>query len=111
MKSYIELWKAKDAWTNLPKEDRGNYLSKLAPSIQYFAEKGVEIVSWGLIEENTFNKADYDFFAIWNMPNEEIVKEFEVLIEGTGWYNYFEQINACGKVTTPDEVIGKLIEM
>ena len=111
MKSYIELWKAKAAWLDLSKEERGNFLSQLGPHIQNLANNGVEIISWGVNEDTTFNKAPYDFFAIWNMPNDEMVKEFENLVEGAGWYNYFEQVNACGVATTPKEVIGKLINI
>ena len=111
MKSYIELWKAKAAWLNLSKEERGSFLSQLGPHIQDLAKKGVEIVSWGVNEDTTSHRAAYDFFAIWNMPDDEIVKEFENIVEGAGWYTYFEQVNACGLATTPQEVIGKLIEL
>jgi len=111
MKNYIELWKAKDSWKSLSREERGNYLSLLGPHIQNFIENGVEIVSWGVNEDITFQRVEYDFFAIWNIPNSKIVEEFEKLVEEAGWYNYFEQVNACGTATSPDEVLGKLIEM
>ncbi|WKN42931.1 DUF6616 family protein [Tunicatimonas pelagia] len=111
MKSYVELWKVKESWKSLSKEERANYLSKLAPAIQHFAEKGVEVVGWGENDEETSKKADYDYFAIWNFPNDELVMEFENLVEEAGWYNYFEQVNICGKPTSPEEILGKLVEI
>jgi hypothetical protein len=39
------------------------------------------------------------------------VEQFEKLVEGSGWYNYFEQVNLSGMATTPDEIIGQLITM
>ena len=111
MKNYIELWKVKKSWRNLPKKERADYLSKLAPAIQHFADNGVKVLSWGENDKETFKKAAYDYFAIWSFPNDELVKEFENLIDGAGWYEYFEQVNVCGDATSPEEIIGKLIEI
>ena len=45
MITYIELWKAKQAWTDLSKEEKGNYMAALGPAIQQLLESGVQIVS------------------------------------------------------------------
>lgn len=111
MITYIELWKAKQAWTDLPTEERGAYMTALGPAIQQLMENGTEIVSWGKNNDATFNKADYDFFAVWTFPTEEAAKSFETMVEGAGWYNYFDQVNAMGNTSTPQDVIGQLIAM
>jgi len=111
MKCFIELWSAKDSWKQMSKEERGNYLTQIGPALQGLLEKGVEIVSWGENEKETTHRADYDFFAIWKFPTVEMKKEFEALIEAAGWYNYFHQENVSGISTTPDAIIGKMIEM
>jgi hypothetical protein len=111
MITYIELWKAKQAWTDLSKEERANYMTALGPAIQQLLENGVQIVSWGASDSSTFRRADFDFFAVWTFPSEESARNFETLIEGAGWYNYFDQVNAMGKVRSPQEVIGKMIEL
>ena len=43
MITYIELWKAKQAWIVLSKEERGNYMTALEPAIQHLMENGVQI--------------------------------------------------------------------
>ena len=109
MITYIELWKSKQAWIEMSKEEKGNYLSALGPAIQQLMDDGVQIVSWGKNEASTFERANYDYFAVWTFPTIENAKKFEQLVEGAGWYNYFEQVNAMGNATTPEEVIGEMI--
>ncbi|MBY0434004.1 MAG: hypothetical protein K2U26_07840 [Cyclobacteriaceae bacterium] len=109
MKTYIELWKAKDTWRNLSKEDRANYLGQLAPAIQQLVSSGVEIVAWGENDSSTFKRAEYDFFGIWKFPTPEAVQLFEKMVEGAGWYAYFDQVNLHGDNTSPQHVLSKMI--
>ena len=111
MITYIELWKAKQAWINLSKEERGAYMTALGPAIQQLTEAGVQIISWGVNDASTFSKAGYDYFAVWSFPTEEGAKGFEKIVEGAGWYNYFDQVNLMGTAVSPQEVIGKMIEL
>ena len=111
MITYIEFWKTKQAWTDSTKEERGNYLTALGPAIQQLLDEGVQIISWGKNETSTFNRADYDYFAVWNFPTAESAQNFEHLVEASGWYNYFEQINAMGNSTSPQEVMGDMINL
>lgn len=111
MITYIELWKAKQAWFDLSKEERGNYMGALGPAIQQLMENGVQIVSWGANEAATFSRGDYDYFAVWTFPNADAAQNFEKLVEGAGWYNFFDQINVMGKAQSPNEIIGNLIEL
>lgn len=111
MITYVELWKAKQAWLDLSTEDRVNYMTALGPAIQQLIESGVQIVSWGYNEKTTTNRADYDFFGVWTFPSAESAQAFEKLVEGAGWYNYFDQVNVMGNATGPQEVIGMMIGM
>ena len=111
MKCFIETWKARDAWMNLSKEERGNYLSQMGPGIQTMVEKGAEMVNWGVNENSTTHRANYDFFAVWRLPSQEMVEKFEEMVDKAGWYDYFEQVNISGEATTPEEVVGKLLEL
>jgi hypothetical protein len=109
MITYIELWKSKKTWNDMSKEEKGNYLTALGPAIQQLLESGVQIVSWGKNESSTYSKADYDYFAVWTFPSLEMVQKFEQMVEGAGWYNYFDQVNAMGNATSPQEVMGEMI--
>ena len=74
-------------------------------------ESGAKVISWGVNENRTSQKADYDYFAIWSFPDQASIENFEKIVEGAGWYNYFEQVNISGTTSTPDDIIGKLIAL
>ncbi len=109
MITYIELWKAKQAWIDLSKAERGDYMNALGPAIQHLLDSGVQIVSWGSNDAATFSKADYDYFAVWTFPTIEAAHEFEKMVEGAGWYNYFTQVNAMGTAASPQHIIETMI--
>ena len=111
MITYIELWKAKKTWTDLSKEERSNYLAALGPAIEQLISSGTEIISWGSNAPSTFNKAEYDYFAVWSFPDADAAVNFEKLVEGAGWYNYFDQVNLMGNKQTPEQVMGKMIDL
>ena len=111
MKTYIELWRATDAWIVLSKNERANYLGLLAPAIQQLIDSGAEIVAWGENESTTFNRAPYDFFAVWKFPSAASIERFEKMVEGAGWYTYFDQVNIQGDVLAPQPVLDKMISI
>lgn len=111
MKTFIELWKAKDSWLSLPQHERENYLSKMQPTIPFFIEKGAIIISWGQNTDAQDQKSDYDWFSIWQFPDEDVMMEFEALLQEAGWYNYFNQINLAGDHVGPENIINKLINI
>lgn len=111
MTVFIELWKAKDAWKNLSLTERQDYAAQIGPVMDDLMNKGLVIEAWGINEDETEYKSEYDFFAVSKLPTEEFLKEFEVIIEVAGWYNYFEQVNISGSLMSPEEVIGKMLEI
>jgi hypothetical protein len=111
MKTYIELWKAKDAWKALSKDERAKYLGQLAPAIEQLVSVGVEIVAWGENDSSTFHRAPYDFFGIWKFLTPAAVQQFEKMVDGAGWYTYFDQVNLQGTSATPQEILGKMISL
>jgi len=111
MKIFIELWKAKDAWKAMSSEDRQNYVAQIGPVMQDMISKGVVIEAWGINEDNSKYNAGFDFFGVTKFPTAELLHEFEAIVEGAGWYNLFEQVNISGTILTPEEVIGKMLEL
>jgi hypothetical protein len=111
MKVFIELWKAKEAWEKLSLSDRQEYVAQIGPVMEDLITKGLIIEAWGMNEDNTEHKADYDFFAVSKAPSEELLNEFKAIIEAAGWYTYFDQVNITGSPVSPDEVISKMLEI
>ena len=38
-----------------------------------------------------------------------VAREFEEIVEGAGWYNYFEQVNVMGEEQTPQDVLPEMM--
>lgn len=106
---FIECWKAKQEWFELSKEKRAAYMTELGKGIQGLLDAGVEIVSWGINENDISKRSQYDYFAVWKFPDREFAKQFELIVEQSGWYSYFDQVNLGGEVCMPDVPIGNMI--
>jgi hypothetical protein len=106
---FVEMWRAKASWLSLSSEERKQYLAQVGPVVQWLVDSGVEIVSWSLNDLSTSHRADYPYFAIYKFPSKELTTQFEQKVEQTGWYQYFEQINAKGEIDTPQPVIAHFL--
>ncbi|AMR31519.1 hypothetical protein A0256_08800 [Mucilaginibacter sp. PAMC 26640] len=111
MKFYIEIWSAKKAWLDLSIDERTAYMAQLGPAIQQLTAMGVEVVTWASNDVATVNRLGYDFFAIWKFPTDELAKSFEALVTGSGWHNYFDQVNMKGEAGGPADVIAQLVHL
>ena len=110
MITYIELWKAKQPWIDLPQAEKVKFTTSLGPAIQQLIDNGVEIVSWGFNEATAVNRISYDYFAVWSFPDTVAALNFQQMVVDVGWYDYFDQVNAMGTATSPQEVIGRMLE-
>ena len=111
MITFIELWSPNENWKNLSKEERGDYLSKMKPSIPKFLEQGASIIAWGHNDKINDHRGDHDYYAIWTFPDENLVQQFKELLQQANWYHFFDQINICGEGGSPDPIIGHMIQV
>ncbi len=107
---FIECWKARQEWITLSQADRADYLTQVSGGVGDLIKAGVEIVSWSMNDKNTSNRGDYDCFAVWKFPNKEIALQFEQIVEQSGWYNYFDQVNFKGSLSDPQSIIEAMIK-
>jgi len=108
---FIEIWNVKPAWLALSAEERGNYMGQVGAHIQGLLDKGVKVLTWSGNDGATTHRADYDYFAIWTFPDQTTADAFQQLVEGAGWYNYFEQTNLMGKEASVADIIGNLVQL
>jgi hypothetical protein len=110
MHMYIELFKARDTWYELSPEERGAYVQRVGASMSGILEAGGEIVGVGTADPGTSHHVGFDFYAVWKLPDAEVVQSFEQGIEDDEWYSYFDQVNAAGELTGFDAVAKLLME-
>lgn len=106
---FLELWRPKPAWLEMSEDERGAYIDSIGPSIEGLLQAGVELVGIGTVDPGTDQRADYDYWAVWRLPSEELVGRFEQAVRQDGFYDYFEQINARGETRDPQSVFGDMI--
>lgn len=107
----IEIWNAKQAWLDLSTEERGHYVQQIGTHIQKLLDAGVKVLTWSNNEAETSFRADFDYFAIWTFPNHDLANQFQELVEGAGWYNYFEQTNLMGQEDNAQNILGQLVNL
>jgi hypothetical protein len=106
---FVECWKARPEWLALTPDARGAYMTQLGSGIGELIKAGVEIVSWSFNDPDTSNRAPFDYFAVWKFPTKEMAAGFEQVVQQSGWYNYFDQVNLKGEAAEPGVTIGHMI--
>ena len=108
MYTYIELFKAKDAWLDLSDQQKAEYLQRVGSSMEGVLASGAELVGVGGTDHGTAHEAGYDFYAVWKLPSRDVVEAFERGIEDDGWYEYFDQVNASGELVEFETLAGRI---
>ncbi len=109
MHIYVELWKARPAWTALSAEERGAYMQKVGVAIGELAKAGIESLYWAVTDDDTPHDAGYRYLAVWKMPDAAAARHFEEVVESAGWHTWFEQLNARGSALSADQAIGHML--
>ncbi|MFJ4973609.1 DUF6616 family protein [Streptomyces sp. NPDC088755] len=110
MHTFVELFRAKDEWLDLPVAERETFLSDVASRMAVLDELGAEVIGWGS-SEPIDRDAGYPFFAVWRMPSTAVAERFAQELEAAGWYAYFQQINTTGELQSPPEVLARLAQL
>jgi hypothetical protein len=108
---FVECWKARPEWLALNAEARGAYMAQLGQGVEALVKSGVEIISWSMNDPDTTQRSAYDYFAVWKFPTKEMVKGFELIVEQSGWYNYFDQVNLSGEIKDPFTCISNIVSL
>lgn len=108
MHLYVELWKARPAWQALAVAEREAYVAQLGPAIGQLLAGGVELLGFALADADAPYSAGYTYIAVWRMPDVDGARALEATVEGAGWHEYFEQVNARGAIVPPPEVLAHM---
>lgn len=102
---YVELWRARPAWLALDAADRTSFVERLGPAITTLLGSGVELVGFAVTDADVPHGANFPYVAVWQMATLDLVQQFERAIEGSGWHDYFEQVNVRGTIQPPADVL------
>jgi len=108
---FVECWKARPEWLALNMEARVAYMEELGKGMEQLLKAGVEIISWSMNDPDISNRSPFDYFAAWKFPDKDLAKGFEQIIQQSGWYTYFDQVNLGGELADAGSSIKHMINL
>lgn len=98
--AFIELYNPKPSWTALGTVAQKEFMEAVTSHVEGAVAAGVEILAFGTNEASTSHRSPHEYFCVYRLPHADLAREFEKLIEASGWYGYFQQANLCGKTAS-----------
>lgn len=111
MYTFIELWTPNETWKGLTSEQRQAFMEGVGGAMGGLLAAGITNLGWGNVDVDTPMSVGEQYVAVWQAPDLDTLKLLESAIAGSGWYDYFDQVNARAELAPPDAVIGEHITM
>ena len=108
---YVELWSPKPAWFELSVDERHRRVMSVESSVNSMLESGVTLLGSTVADIDTPNRAGHRFVAVWQMPSIESAHRLEKGLAESGWYEFFDQVNERGPLTTLAKLLGNMAEL
>ncbi|RFA26613.1 hypothetical protein CAI21_16790 [Alkalilimnicola ehrlichii] len=91
----IELYSPNAAWTALPNDQRQQFLDGIQTAMGSLSSLGVEVLTLSKTDTDIDNAAAHRFLGVWRFPNIQARDALLAGIKASGWYDYFDHVNAA----------------
>lgn len=91
----VELYTPNAAWTALPVAQRQHFLGNIGSAMGGLAELGVEVLALAETDPGVDQGSGHRFLGIWRFPNQQARDALLAGIKASGWYEYFDHVNAA----------------
>jgi len=91
----IELYTPNAAWLALPAEARQRFLDGIRAGMGALSALGIEALALGPAEPGLRQASPHRFLGIWRCPDRPARDALLAGIEASGWYGYFDHVNAA----------------
>lgn len=92
----VELYTPNAAWMALPVAQRQQFLGNIGNAMSGLASLGVEVLALAETEPGIDQGSEHRFLGIWRFPDEQARNALLTGIKASGWYDYFNHVNAAG---------------
>lgn len=106
----VELYTPNTNWKALNTEQRMQFLSAISTAMSSLANMGVEVLTLTEIEPGLDQGSKHRFLGIWRFPDVQARDALLTGIKASGWYAYFDHVNAAGAVGDFARHLGALEE-
>ncbi|RMX17484.1 hypothetical protein EBQ34_03885 [Vandammella animalimorsus] len=105
----VELYTPNAAWLALPAKLRQAFISQINQGMQGLAGAGIELLSLAPTAKNTPHASAHRFLGIWRFDNAQARDALLAGIEASGWYLYFDHLNAASATGALQEHLQDLL--
>lgn len=91
----VELYSPKATWQALPAEQRKQFLDGIQAGMGGLSSLGVEILALSETETGIDQASGHRFLGIWRFPDARARDALLAGIKASGWYDYFDHVNAA----------------
>lgn len=91
----IELYTPNAAWKALPAEQRQQFLGGIQTAMGGLSGLGIEVLALSNTERGIDQASEHRFLGIWRFPDQQARDALLAGIKASGWYDYFDHVNAA----------------
>ncbi|EKU30608.1 DUF6616 family protein [Alcaligenes sp. RM2] len=92
----IELYTPNAKWNALPVEQRQTFLAGLQEAMGGLSTLGIEVLALTATERDIDCSSAHRFMGVWRFPDQQACRALLAGIKASGWYEYFDHVNAAG---------------
>lgn len=92
----IELYTPNAKWNALPVGQRQNFLAGLQEAMGGLSSLGIEVLALTATEPEIDRASNHRFMGVWRFPDQQACEALLAGIKASGWYEYFDHVNASG---------------
>jgi hypothetical protein len=92
----VELYTPNANWKALTAEQRQEFLSAIGAAMGGLSSMGVEVLTLTETEPGIDQGSEHSFLGIWRFPDAQARDALLAGIKASGWYGYFDHVNATG---------------
>lgn len=91
----VELYTPNSAWHALPAHRRQQFLDGIAAAMGGLSSLGVDVLALGETDAGIDRASPHRFLGIWRFPDPQARDALLAGIQASGWYDYFDHVNAA----------------
>jgi len=91
----VELYSPNANWQALPAAQRNHFLQGIQSAMAPLASMGVEVLALAGTQAGIDQASAHKFLGIWRFPDPALRDALLAGIRASGWYDYFDHINAA----------------
>lgn len=93
----VELYTPNAAWRALPADSRQQFLGSIQAAMGGLSSLGIEVLALSETDSRIDHASEHRFLGIWRFPDPQARDALLAGIKASGWYDYFDHVNAaCG---------------